>query len=164
MTRPHLTTLVFLASLMALPALAQTASVAFGTLKQDTTLPVEVTAETLAVNQSDGTATFSGNVLVGQGEMRLSAAEVRVEYGAGGDTISRLLATGGVTFANAGEAAEAEQAVYSVAEGTIVMTGNVLLTQGASALSGEKLTVDLASGTGKMEGGVRTVFTPGKAP
>ena len=56
------------------------ANVAFGGLKADTSLPVEMNADSLAVNQTDGTAVFSGNVIVTQGAMKLSAAEIRVEY------------------------------------------------------------------------------------
>jgi lipopolysaccharide export system protein LptA len=150
--------------LLALPvqALAQGAKVAFGGLKQDTTLPVEITADALEVNQTDGQATFTGNVLVGQGEMRLSAAKIEVEYEQGGKGIRTLHATGGVTIANATDAAEAAEALYTIASGNVVMTGNVLLTQGQNAISGERLVLDLQAGTGVMEGRVKTVFTPGK--
>ena len=144
-----------------LPATAQEATIAFGGLAQDTTLPVEVQADQLAVNNADGTAVFTGNVLVGQGEMRLSAAEVKVEYAPDGKAISRLHATGGVTIANLADAAEAREAVYTIDSGNIVLTGNVLLTQGASALSGEKLTINLKNGTGVMSGRVSTTFVPG---
>lgn len=140
---------------------AQQASVNFGGLKQDTTLPVEVKADSLAVNQADGSATFTGNVLVGQGAMRLSAASVRVEYGAGGTSIQKLHASGGVTLASAKDAAEAREAVYTIATGQVVMSGDVLLTQGASAMSGQRLVIDLKAGTGRMEGGVSTIFVPG---
>lgn len=158
--------LVAVLALACLPAaaLAQGATVAFGGLKQDPTLPVEVEADTLTVNQSDGSAVFTGNVLVGQGVLRLTAQTVRVEYSPGGNDIQRLHATGGVTLANGTEAAEAREAVYTIASGEVVMTGDVLLTQGASALSGQKLVVDLTTGTGRMEGRVQSVFTPGKTP
>jgi len=154
-----------LASLALFPALGMTqgASVAFGGLTQDTTLPVEVSADQLAVNQADGTAEFSGNVLVGQGDMRLSAGRVKVEYTADGSGISKLYATEGVTLINANDAAEAREAVYTIDSGNVVMTGDVLLTQGGNALSGQKLVINLKTGTGVMEGRVQTVFTPGKA-
>ncbi|MCB6178070.1 lipopolysaccharide transport periplasmic protein LptA [Rhodobacter sp. Har01] len=145
----------------ALPAASQEAKVAFGGLTQDTSLPVEVEADTLSVNNADGTAVFSGNVLVGQGDMRLAAAKVTVEYGADGQSIQRLHATGGVTFANLTDAAEAREALYTIDSGVIVMTGDVLLTQGASALAGQKLTIQLKDGTGVMEGRVSTTFVPG---
>lgn len=164
MSHPLLS-LVLACTLVAAPfaALAQGATVAFGGLQQDTSLPVEIQADQLAVNQADGSATFSGNVLVGQGEMRLSAGQVRVEYGAEGGAIERLHASGGVTLANKAEAAESVEAVYTIASGQVVMTGDVLLTQGQSALSGQKLVIDLKAGTGVMEGRVQTVFQPGKA-
>ncbi len=154
--------------LLALPlaAAAQGAKVAFGGLKQDTSQPVEITADSLEVNQTDGQATFTGNVLVGQGALRLSAARIEVEYAADGQGIQTLHATGGVTIVNASDAAEAQEAVYTIASGNVVMTGNVLLTQGPNAISGERLVLNLTDGTGVMEGRVKTVFTPGggKAP
>lgn len=150
-----------LCALAPAAAVAQQADIAFGGLKQDTTLPVEVKADSLAVNQADGSATFTGNVLVGQGEMRLSAQTVRVEYGADGKGIARLHASGKVTLASPTDAAEANEAVYTLDAGSVVMTGNVLLTQGKSAISGNRLTIDLKAGTGRMEGGVSTIFVPG---
>lgn len=148
-------------ALAATAALAQQATIAFGELKQDTTLPVEVAAETFSVNNADGTALFSGDVRVIQGEMTLAAAEVRVEYDPTGKAISRLLATGGVTITSLGDAAAAAEAVYTLDSGTIVLTGDVLLTQGPSAMSGQKLTLNLKDGTGVMEGRVTTTFVPG---
>jgi lipopolysaccharide export system protein LptA len=144
------------------PARAQEATIAFGGLKQDTSLPVEIEADSLTVNNADGTAVFTGNVLVGQGEMRLSAGSVRVEYGTDGKTINRLFASGGVTLANQSEAAEAQEAIYTIGSGEVVMTGSVLLTQGQTALSGQKLVINLQSGTGTMEGRVQTTFVPGE--
>ena len=139
MFRPLLLILLcaFAPMVAPLAASAQDAAISFGGLKQDTTLPVEVKADSLAVNQADGSATFTGNVLVGQGEMRLSASKVRVEYGPGGKSIEKLHATGGVTLASAKDAAEAREAVYTIGSGSVVMTGDVLLTQGASAISGQ---------------------------
>lgn len=155
--------LVVFGLLLAAPAVvgAQTANVSFGGLKADTTLPVEVTAENLEVNQTDGTATFVGNVLVKQGEMRLSAGTIRVIYDASGKEIDRLVASGQVLIVNATDAAEAAEAVYTIASGEVVMQGNVLMTQGQTAIKGEKLVINLKTGTGRMEGGVTTTFTPG---
>ncbi|MGL5010250.1 MAG: LptA/OstA family protein, partial [Paracoccaceae bacterium] len=150
--------LAVLALIIAVPAFAQEASVAFGGLRQDTSLPVEIEADNLTVNNADGSAEFSGNVLVGQGEMRLTAGAIRVEYGADGKSINRLIASGGVTLANGAEAAEAQEAIYTIGTGEVVMTGDVLLTQGQTALSGQKLVIDLKAGTGRMEGRVQTTF------
>lgn len=153
--------LIFSIALTASPALAQGTNVSFGGLKADTGLPVEVTAESLSVNQTDGSATFSGEVLVKQGEMRLQADEIRVEYGDTTGEINRLHATGNVLMVNATDAAEAASAVYTIASGEVVMTGDVLMTQGQTAIKGQTLFINLKTGTGRMEGGVTTTFTPG---
>jgi lipopolysaccharide export system protein LptA len=164
---PHFLAALLLGWLIGLaPAVVQAqaeTSVAFGSLKSDPTQPVEVTSDQAQFNQTSGTAIFLGNVIVIQGTMRLTAPEVQVDYAADGKRIARVHATGGVTLANEGEAAEAQDAVYTIDTGQVVMTGEVLLTQGTSALSGKVLTVDLATGTGVMEGRVQMVFVPGTA-
>ncbi|MEZ5714619.1 MAG: lipopolysaccharide transport periplasmic protein LptA [Paracoccaceae bacterium] len=147
-------------SLLPVAALAQGAQIAFGKVKQDTTQPVEVTADNLAVNQNDGTAVFTGNVLIGQGQMRLSAPRVQVYYNDEGNRIQRMQATGGVTLVSGDDAAEAAQADYNIDTGMIHMQGNVLLVQKKSALTAETMVVDTKSGTARMEGRVKTVLQP----
>lgn len=153
--------LLVIAILAATSVWAQSAKVSFGGLKADTSLPVEVTAESLEVNQADGSASFIGNALVKQGEMRLQAGTIRVEYDQAGKEIARLHASGGVLIVNATDAAEAAEAIYTIASGEVVMSGNVLMTQGQTAIKGDKLVINLKTGTGRMEGGVTTTFTPG---
>lgn len=143
---------------------AQGTEVPFGGLKHDPKLPVEVTADQLKVDQTGGTATFIGNVVIGQGLMRLTAAEVFVEYGKENgkptNKVSHVFASGGVTLVNGPEAAESEDADYDLEKGVIVMTGDVLLTQGPNVLSSEKMTVFLETGTANMEGRVKSIFNP----
>jgi len=152
--------------MLAMPTLAssQGTGIDLGGFSQDTSLPVQVTSDSLSINQADGSAVFTGNVLVIQGDLRLTAAKVQVEYAATGNDIQRLIASGGVTMANATDAAEARDAVYSLADGMLEMTGDVLLTQGRNTISGGKLRIDLKGGTGVMEGRVQTTFTPGPSP
>ena len=158
--------LLLVASLV-LPAvvLAQGAQIAFGGLSYDGSEPVEVTADTLRVDQDGGTAVFSGSVVVIQGTLRLAAEEVGVEYettdsGGQGD-IDQMVATGDVVLTSGDDAAEGQSAIYRVADGTVTMTGDVLLTQGPSTLAGQKLVLDLEAGTGTMEGRVRTILQTG---
>lgn len=143
-------------------AVAEGTAVGFGGLKGDPTAQVELNADTLTVNQADGSAVFSGHVVVAQGAMKMSADEVRVQYGADKKAIDTLFATGNVLLVNASDAAQADQAVYTIASGEVVMTGNVLLTQGQAAMSAGKLVIDLKTGVGRMEGRVKTTFVPGK--
>jgi lipopolysaccharide export system protein LptA len=142
-------------------AVTQETRVAFGAIKADPTLPVEVTSDSLDVNQADGSAEFVGNVLVGQGVMRLSADRVLVIYNPDASGIERMEATGDVVLVNGPDAAQADRADYSIATGVIVMTGDVLLTQGPNALTSEKMTVNLTTGTANMVGRVKTILQSG---
>lgn len=144
-----------------MPGAAQGTSVAFGTIQQDTDLPVEVTSDSLSVDQNTGTAVFTGNVLIGQGEMRLTAPRVLVVYLQEQKGIERMEATGGVTLVSGPDAAESDRADYSIVDGTIVMTGNVLLDQGPNALSADRMTVQLSDGTAQMAGRVKTIIQTG---
>lgn len=137
---------------------AQGAEVGFGSIDADTDAPVEVTSENLSVNQDDGTALFTGNVIVGQGDMRLTSPRVLVVYNQNRTAIARLEARGGVTLVSGAEAAEGASADYDVEAGIVVMTGNVLLTQGGNALTADRLVADLNEGTARMTGNVKTVI------
>ena len=145
---------------MALPATAQT--VAFGGIQADTSAPVEVTSDTLRVNQETGEAVFTGNVVIGQGEMRLSADSVTVIYAQGGQSRIRSLdAQGNVTLVSGTDAAEAQAATYDVETGNVTLTGDVVLTQGQNVLTGDTMQVNLESGTAQVQGRVRSVLQPG---
>lgn len=135
---------------------AQT-NITFGTLNADPTAPIEMSADSLNVSQTDGSAVFSGNVVIGQGVMRIAAQRVVVTYKSGGG-IDRLDATGGVTFVTGSEAAEATSAEYSITDQTLIMRGDVLLKQGQNALSADTMRIDLSTGAAQMQGRVRTIL------
>ena len=143
------------------PLLAQGTSLTFGTITQDTTAPVEVTSDELSVDQETGRAVFVGNVIVGQGKLRLAAQKVTVIYREAGAGIERMIATGDVTLVSGLDAAEAERADYTIDSGEIIMTGNVLLTQGLSAIASDKMVIYLKNGTANMTGRVKTILQTG---
>ena len=104
--------LITLFAFLALPAWAQT-NIDLGGLTVDSSAQIEVSADSLTVDQDTGTAQFSGNVVIGQGDLRLSAGSVSVSYDDTTGDIARLSVSGGVTFVTATEAAEAESADYN---------------------------------------------------
>ena len=140
---------------------AQGTAVSFGTLKANTELPVEVTSESLDVNQGDGSALFEGAVLISQGDMRLSADSVRVINKSEGRGIERLEARGNVVLVSGPDAAESNEADYTVESGEVLMRGNVLVTQGATSISAESMTVDLTTGNAVLSGRVKTILNTG---
>jgi len=162
MLRRYFLILVLLA---AAPVAAQT-GIALSGLRMDSGQPVEVTSDSLRVERDGGTAVFTGDVVVVQGDMRLSAAEVTVLYTPQVEgqprRIDRITATGGVIFVTPQEVAESEQAVYTLDDARLTMEGSVLLTQGPNTLASERMVVNLADGTGTLDGRVRTVIETGQ--
>ncbi|MFZ5836072.1 MAG: LptA/OstA family protein [Pseudomonadota bacterium] len=144
--------------------------------KHDSSQPIEITADTLDVAQSDQTAIFSGNVVAIQGELRLGSDTLRVYYRGGAErsadqgAISRLDAIGAVAVSSPGETASGEWAVYDVDKGQITMGGKVVLTRGENILRGEQLVIDLETGQSRIigakeQGGrVKGLFVPAKKP
>lgn len=154
------TTLLCALIAMSSPAFAQT-DITLGAINADPTAPLEITSDSLSVDQETGTAVFQGNVLIGQGDLRLNAGRVQVFYSDASGEISRLSASGGVTFVTATEAAEATSAEYNLDAGTLVLSGDVLLTQGSSAISANTMRVNLSDGSAQMDGRVRTILNQG---
>lgn len=154
---------VILAVILALadPATAQDTAIRLGQSLQLSGTELEVTADELEVDQASGATIFSGNVLVVQGDLRMTAGGLRLEYTAtedGRQRVDRLLASDGVTLVTADEAIEARNATYDLARSTLDMSGDVLFVQGPNILSGERFSADLATGSGRMSGRVRSVI------
>jgi len=154
---------IAIAMLACLPGVpvAQGAQVAFGEMQRDRDRPVEVSSDSLSVNQSDNSAVFTGEVVIAQGAMRLSAPRVRVVYLADRSGIEALEATGGVTLVSGEDAAEAENADYSVNTGIIELRGDVLLVSDGTTITGDTVRIDTAAGAAQVSGRVKTVLQPG---
>jgi lipopolysaccharide export system protein LptA len=150
----------FLSVSICFSAVAQ--QVAFGKIANDPHAALEITADRLSIDQGNGTASFDGNVVIGQGVMRLTAGRVLVVYAEGEQKIDRLEATGGVILLNGDDAAESDRADYSITKNEVVMSGNVLVTQGSNALTSESMTLNLATGTARMNGRVKTILNTGQ--
>ncbi|GAA6209780.1 hypothetical protein NBRC116601_30730 [Cognatishimia sp. WU-CL00825] len=150
------------AVLMTLPASssAQEFKVDFGISTQDPNAPVEVSADSLSVDQETGSAAFQGNVEIIQGEMRMQAPLVNVFYTANADGIARLVGSGGVFIVSGKDTAKADDAEYDVDSGLIHMSGSVQLVQGINSITSERMTVNLNNSTAELHGRVKTVLRP----
>ena len=123
----------------------------------DTSLPIEITADTLEVQQNPGVAIFRGNVDAVQGEMNLRADLLTVHYRKGEDgknAISLIEAEGNVFLSSPSEMAQGEKGVYNIDASTIELNGAVVLTRGENVIRGNRLVLNLATGQSKMESGV----------
>jgi lipopolysaccharide export system protein LptA len=151
-----------LAAVLTSQASGQVA-IGFGGVAYDETQPVEVTSDSLTIDQGTGEAVFSGNVIVHQGDLRMAAARVRVVYSEreGRRAVDEVIATGGVLVTRGADAAEGREARFDVASSLLTMIGDVLVTQGATAVAGDRMVVNMETGNGSVEGRVRTVLDTG---
>lgn len=141
----------------AFPAVAQ---IGLGT-RQNNNEPIDISSDTLEVQQDKQLAIFRGKVDVIQGDTRLRSDELFVYYkdraaqqpagaqpqrqpaprpaqapaaGADSSTISKIEAKGNVFVSTPKERAQGDFGVYDVDKKTVTLTGNVLLTSDGSTL------------------------------
>jgi lipopolysaccharide export system protein LptA len=138
----------------ALVALAPASSQTSALKGHNSSAPVDVAADRIEVQDRADRAIFSGNVVVRQAELTLTAARLTVAYSnSGGIEIERLDASGGVTVRSPSETAQGQFGIYDLNDRIITLIGGVTLTRGDSNVKGGRLTLDLDSGRAVMDGG-----------
>ena len=140
------------ASLLALsPASGQQAGSA---LKgHNSNAPIDFAADRIEVQDRADRAVFSGNVVVKQADLTMTAQRLTVAYSRGdGIEVERLDASGGVTVKSPSETARGQYAIYDTRERLITLIGNVSLVQGDSRINGGRLVINLDSGRAIMDG------------
>ena len=165
-------TVLTLAALAIVPvgASAQTFNNAFQGFGQDNDKPIQIEARELQVEDNSKVATFTGDVVVVQGETTLKTQRLKVFYdgsatqGAQQD-ISRLEASGRVFITSKDQTATGDEANFDMATNMMVMTGReVVLSQGPNVVVGNKLTVNLTTGQADLEapksGRVKVLIQP----
>jgi len=169
---------------MALPAAAQPMGAPPNALQGfavNRDKPTRITSATLEVRDKEKKATFSGNVVVAQGDTTMKSATLVVFYDQDANAdetrpvqpgpaeqqqIRRIEAKGGVVVTQRDQTATGESGIFDMPSNTVELIGNVVITQGAQIVRGEKLKVDMTNGVSEVFGGVgkvEAVFTPNQA-
>jgi lipopolysaccharide export system protein LptA len=140
-------------------------------LQHDSSLPIEITADSLEVVQDQQVATFLGNVDAVQGDLVLTSDQLRVHYrgdtaapGVSAGSIRRIEAIGNVFMSSPEETAQGEFGVYDVDGALLTLEGSVVLTRDENVVRGERLEIDLATGRSQMFAAVPSTAggTPGQ--
>lgn len=120
----------------------------------DSGAPVDVAADRIEVQDRADRAIFSGNVVVRQGQLTLTAPRLTVAYsGGGGVQLRRIDATGGVTVRSPSETASGNVGIYDTQARIITLIGDVSLVQKDARVNGGRLVIHLDSGRAVMDGG-----------
>jgi lipopolysaccharide export system protein LptA len=149
---------LFAVVLFAGPAVAQQG---MGIGKHDANAPIQVSADNFLADINAKTGTYSGNVLVTQGDFHLRADKMRVNVVEGKP--DQIFAMGNVVFDAPSGAARGDNGVYHVGPRLITLTGNVVLTKQKNVMRGSILTVNLVTGQaqlGNSGGRVQGLFQP----
>ncbi len=119
--------------------------------------PVSYAADRIELQDRQNRVVLSGDVVITQGDLRMTAARTTVAYtDAGTLRIQRIDATGGVTVVRGSERASGSAAVYDFNRRVIVLSGNVALRRGGDTLDGGRLVIDLNSGLSSVDGAGNT--------
>lgn len=174
-TLKSMTTKTFLQRIALVTALGLIATPVFA-LPSDRQQPISLVADRATFNERTGVTTYSGNVIIEQGTMKLQAASIVANLNAKKE-ISVITATGGpaqfqqkVDPAKGLAKGQAQKIVYNAETGIITMTGNASLQQDGASIRGNTLKYSMNKGdieatgtpnkTGSDTGRVKIVIPP----
>ncbi|MBN34786.1 MAG: lipopolysaccharide transport periplasmic protein LptA [Rhodospirillaceae bacterium] len=126
------------------------------TSRHDSSLPIEIAADSMEVEQSAQIATFLGAVDVKQGDLTLRSDTLIVHYrdnaDANDNAIHLIEVIGNVFFATPNETAQGDSGTYNVDNAVITLIGNVVLTNSDAVMRGDAATMNLETGQSQVTG------------
>ena len=129
--------------------------------------PVKIQAASLEVRDKDKVATFSGNVILIQGDTEVRCDALVIFYegelskgtpksapgGKREQQISKMEARGNVVVIQKEQRATGDRGDFDMRNNTVTLTGNVVVTRGDDILRGQRLMVNLTTGVSTVESG-----------
>ncbi|SDB88569.1 lipopolysaccharide transport periplasmic protein LptA [Acinetobacter boissieri] len=120
-------------------------------LPSDRSQPISLVADKATYNEKTGLTTYTGNVVIEQGTMKLQATAVTAQLNKARQ-ISTVSATGSParfqqqTDANKTAKGQAQKIVYSADTGIITLTGNATVDQNGASIRGATLRYSMNRG------------------
>ncbi|MCP8687901.1 lipopolysaccharide transport periplasmic protein LptA [Marinobacterium sedimentorum] len=116
-------------------------------LPTDRNQPIHVSADTATIDDNTGITTYSGNVEIAQGSLKINARNVDLHRSESG--VNRILATGDVKFEQQAAKdkpvtnAYGERMDYQVNRQEITITGKARVVQQKDTFTGQKIVYNL---------------------
>lgn len=128
-------------------------------LPSDRNQPISLLADRATYNDKTGVTTYTGNVIIEQGSMKINAASIVANLNAN-KQISTVTASGSPAKfqqqleTNRGIArGEAQKIVYNAESGILNLTGNAYLYQDGASIRGNSLKYSMNKGDIEVSGG-----------
>lgn len=156
----------FITALGISSAVAATAPIAH----RDADQPISISSDNFVAEKNPATAggitgTYSGNVIIVQGDNRMRSDTVRIIVV--NNKPQKIFFNGSVVVNSASGTASGDAGVYDVVPRLVTLTGHVVLTKEKNVMRGAQLTVNLVTGIAQLGGGangthgrVQGLFTP----
>jgi lipopolysaccharide export system protein LptA len=136
------------------------------TAHRDADQPISISSDNFVAEKNPAaaggiTGTYSGNVIIVQGDSRMRSDTVRIIVV--NNKPQKIFFNGSVVVNSASGTASGDAGVYDV----VTLTGHVVLTKEKNVMRGAQLTVNLVTGIAQLGGGangthgrVQGLFTP----
>ena len=136
-------------------------------LPDDRNQPIKGAADNLVIDQKNGLATYTGNVTIQQGSLRIDADKIVVHTRADG-TADQIIANGAPAKFEQQPSpeqgfikAQASKITYTPDQERLLLVENASIAQGGDTMSGPQIDYNLANEIMKAAGGrVEFVITP----
>ena len=116
--------------------------------------PISVRADAMEFDYRSHVLTYTGNVEVTQGDMKLQSKRLTVALDEGlANRIKEVVADGQVRLSKGTRWATGAHAVFDQAHSTVVLSGNAELHDGPNQVTGERVVVYLDEKRSVVEGG-----------
>jgi len=136
----------------------------------DANQPIAISSDNFVAEKNPTTSggitgTYSGNVIITQGDIRMRSDTVRIVVV--NNKPQKIFFNGNVVVNSASGTASGDSGVYDVVPRLVTLSGRVVLTKEKNVMRGAQLTVNLVTGVAQLGGGtngshgrVQGLFTP----
>lgn len=136
----------------------------------DANQPISISSDNFVAEKNPASAggitgTYTGNVIIIQGDSRMRSDTVRIQVV--NNKPQKIYFNGNVVVNSTSGTATGDAGVYDVVPRLVTLTGHVVLTKEKNVMRGAQLTVNLVTGIAQLGGGangahgrVQGLFTP----
>lgn len=126
--------------------------------------PIDITAQRLDVDETSGTAVFTGEVVAKRGDMTVYAEKLILYRAGKTEQLDRIEASGGVRVVQQNRVGTAQRVVYEQRQEKLTLSGEARLQQGQNQVTGEEIILFISENRSLVKSGedgkVRAVFFP----